>query len=171
MPYRSERQQLLSELETLIILLDNDGEEEEAEELYRLYLHVLDSRYTAERAITRRPPHYLTERFPSLTADEFRSMFRTTRAGFSALLDKIQDHPVFSNNSTCPQAHPSLQLAVALARLGVNGTGASVSKMQALFGIGTGTTTVYTNRVIEALMDMRKDWVAWPNTERRMEIG
>ncbi|KAK3804528.1 MAG: hypothetical protein JOS17DRAFT_693243 [Linnemannia elongata] len=171
MPYKSGRQQLLSELETLIILLDNDGEEDEAEELYLLYLHVLHSQYSAECAITRRPPHYLTERFPSLTAEEFRSMFRTTREGFSALLDKIQDHPIFSNNSTCPQAHPSLQLAVALTRLGVNGTGASVSKIQAIFGIGTGTATVYTNRVVQALWDMRKDWVVWPNFERRREIG
>ena len=94
-------------------------------------------------------------------------MFRTTREGFSALLGKIRDHPVFSNNSTCPQAHPSLQLAVALAQLGVNGPGASVSKMQVLFGIGTGTEKVYTNRGIDALMDMRNDGVVWPNAEKK----
>ncbi|KAF9200375.1 hypothetical protein BGZ59_003345, partial [Podila verticillata] len=81
------------------------------------------------------------------------------------------DHPVFSNNSTCPQAHPYVQLGVALARFGVNGTGASVGKMQGLFGIGTGTATVYTNRVLQALWDKRTDWIMWPNPKRRKEIG
>ena len=43
MPYKSERQQLVKELETHIVLLDNDGEDDEAEDLHLLYLHVLDS--------------------------------------------------------------------------------------------------------------------------------
>ncbi|KAF9367713.1 hypothetical protein CPB97_005385, partial [Podila verticillata] len=58
------------------------------------------------------------ERFSSLSDDEFQSMFRTSQMGFSALLAQVQDHPVFSNNSTCSQTHPAWQLAVALAWLG-----------------------------------------------------
>jgi uncharacterized coiled-coil protein SlyX len=171
MPKRSERQQLLDELEFLITHHTFEGEYQDADELALLYSYVLESRYTIERTITRRPPHYFTERFPSLSTDEFRAMFRTTRAGFSALLDKIQDHPVFSNNSTCPQAHPSLQLGVALARLGVHGPGASVSKMQAIFGIGAGTATVYTDRVLQALWDIKDEWLCWSNAARRQEVG
>ncbi|KAG0037622.1 hypothetical protein BGZ82_002168 [Podila clonocystis] len=74
---------------------------------------------------------------------EFRSAFRTTREGLSALLGKIQDHPVFSNNTICPQAHPSVQLGVALARLGVSKSEASVGKLHSHFEIGAGTITLY----------------------------
>lgn len=171
MPFRSDRQQLLDDVELLIIFMEAVGETFELQLLCQLYIQLQDSRYLLGRTITRRPSHYLTERFPNLSQDEFRSMFRTTREGFSALLIKIQDHPVFSNNSTCPQAHPSIQLAVALTRFGVHGTGASVSKIQAIFGIGLGTATLYTNRVIEALVSMQPEWISWPNAARRREIG
>lgn len=91
--------------------------------------------------------------------------------GFSAVLAQVQDHPVFSNNSTCSQSHPAWQLAVTLAWLSVHGTGASISKMQAIFNIGTGTVATFTSRVIQALWDIRKEWVKWPDYQRRIEIG
>lgn len=101
MLYISERQQLIEVLEALIILLNIYGEDDEAEYLYLLYLKVLDSLYTAERAIISRPPHYFTEMFPSLTMEEFSAdVQEVTRKDSRSLSSKILDHPVFSDNST-----------------------------------------------------------------------
>ena len=102
---------------------------------------------------------------------EFRQLFRTSRQGFFAVLEQIKDHPVFTNNSACPQTAPAWQLAVALCRLGSNGTGTGVRKMQTIFGIGIGTVGLFTNRVITALLAVKHRWVAWPDAERRREIG
>jgi hypothetical protein len=74
-------------------------------------------------------------------------------------LDRIQDRPVFSNNSTCPQAHPSLQLVDVLTRLGANGTIAGVSKLQAIFSIGTGSPIIYFNSILQVSLDMKDEWV------------
>jgi hypothetical protein len=43
--------------------------------------------------------------------------------------------------------------------------------MQAIFGIGAGTATVYTDRVLEALWDIKDEWLCWPNAARRQEVG
>ncbi|KAG0247301.1 hypothetical protein DFQ27_002253, partial [Actinomortierella ambigua] len=69
----------------------------------------------------------------------------------------------------CPKADPSFQLAVALARLAINGTGASVAQLQATFGIGKGTVTLYTHRVLEVLDEVKHNWVTWPDARRRNE--
>jgi hypothetical protein len=170
MPYLSERQQLLGDLELLILLANYNDDDEQEEELLELYAHVLASRYLGERQVLKRPPHYFLDRFPNLPDGEFRSMFRTSKAGFFALLEKIQDNAVFSNNSTCPQTHPAWQLAVALTRLGFHGTGASVSKMQAIFGVGSGIVTTFTNRVVLALYEIQSKWLVWPDAERRRSM-
>ncbi|KAK3806891.1 MAG: hypothetical protein JOS17DRAFT_692389 [Linnemannia elongata] len=166
MPFLSERQRLLGDLETLILLSNYKDDDEQEEELLELYAHVLASRYLGERQVIRRPPITFLESFSKLSDGEFRLMFRTSKAGLFALLDKIQDNAIFSNNSPCPQTHPSWQLAIALTRFGVHGTNASVSKTQAIFGVSNGTVTTFTNRVIQVLWDIQSEWLEYGLTLR-----
>jgi len=86
--------------------------------------------------------------------------------GFMSLLEKIQDDPVFLNNSTCPQAHPGWQLAVALMRLGTYGNGTSAVRTEATNHIGQGTAVLYTQQVIKALLNHKNEYLAWPDEVR-----
>lgn len=43
--------------------------------------------------------------------------------------------------------------------------------MQAIFQIGTGTSTLFTKRVVKALLGVLREWIVWPDVERRREIG
>ncbi|KAF9154867.1 hypothetical protein BGX20_004581 [Mortierella sp. AD010] len=170
MPYTSERRQLLRDLKMWLILASGDDDEEEEEEAAELYALVSDSRFISGRIHQPRPEYFFKNQFLVLSDDEFRALFRTTRLGFQAVVEQIQHHPVFHNNSTCKQAHAAWQLAVAFARLGSNGNGASVKRIQTIFGIGAGTTTLYTGRVITALKDFSREWLVWPDARRRREI-
>jgi hypothetical protein len=171
MPYTSERQLLLSDLTKLISFAAMDDNEEEEEEAALLYCLVAESRYLSGGERRYRSNHFFLQSFSLMAETEFRQLFRTSRQGFLAVLEQIETHPVFTNSSTCSQTAPAWQLAVALCRLGSNGTGASVGKMQAIFGIGMGTVGLFTNRVITALLAVKRRWVAWPDAERRSEIG
>lgn len=53
----------------------------------------------------------------------------------------------------------------------MNGTGASVSKMQVIFGIGAGMSTLFCRHMMTALMVIEDRWIVWPDAERRREIG
>ncbi|KAF9344375.1 hypothetical protein BGX26_004449, partial [Mortierella sp. AD094] len=162
MPFKSERQGLLDDLAAVSLFARVDLDEE-LEKDAMLIFNVVSSRFLGDRQKRQRKPHYFL--------NEFRAMFRTSRDGFTRVLNLIKDHTVFHNSSTCKQVDPAWQLAIALSRFGSNGNGASVSKTQAIFAIGSGTATLYTDRVITALLDLEKDWIKWPDTARRKEIG
>ncbi|KAF7292645.1 DDE Tnp4 domain-containing protein [Mycena indigotica] len=100
----------------------------------------------------------------------FRSYLRVTLATFDALLDAIQDDPVFHNNSdTAEQLAVDSQLAVALYRFGHYGNGVSVRKVGLQLGLGFGTVVKSTRRVIAALCRDRvwKSAIRWPTEEEK----
>ncbi|KAF7307574.1 DDE Tnp4 domain-containing protein [Mycena indigotica] len=102
--------------------------------------------------------------------DFFRSYLRVTPATFDALLDAIQDDPVFHNNSdTAEQLAVDSQLAVALYRFGHYGNGVSVRKVGLQLGLGFGTVVKSTRRVIAALCRdrVRKSAIRWPTEEEK----
>lgn len=154
-----------------MFLADDNDDNEEAEELFELFAFVSSSRFIHDRTRQHRDDHFFIEKFPKLTNDEFRSTFRTTRQGFAILVSRLGDHPVFSNNSRCPQLHPAWQIGIALARFGGGGNGSSVMSKQVLTGLAVGTVVLYTKRVIKAIMSVRGEWVSWPDETRRGEIG
>jgi hypothetical protein len=106
----------------------------------------------------------------TLPEPEFHQVTCTSRQGFISLLGLIQENPVFYNNSACPQTSPTWQLAVALARLGQNGNGASIGQIQRIFGVGAGTVCLFTKRIIKALLMCRMQWLTWPSAQQRLEI-
>lgn len=65
-----------------------------------------------------RDDNFFRQKLEHLTSDEFKSTFRTTRKGVSALVRLLEGHPVFQNQLTCRQLDPAWQIAVVLARFG-----------------------------------------------------
>lgn len=155
----------------ILFLVANDANGDDIEEALLLAACIEDSRYSVDRIQQLRPQHFFTSVFPDLPDDQFRALLRTTRTGFKSLVETLQDHPVFSNNSRNPQADPAIQIAVALCRLGSNGNGCSLARVQAMFGIGSGTVVAYTARVVKSLNDLAKQYIVWPDRKRRREIG
>jgi hypothetical protein len=73
---------------------------------------------------------------------------------------------VFQNKSLHPQRPVWLQLAVTLERMGCHGNGASVGRFAREWGgIGNGTVTLYSKRIVIAPVDLRKEYIKWPNRQ------
>ncbi|KAJ3760791.1 hypothetical protein EV360DRAFT_80852 [Lentinula raphanica] len=64
---------------------------------------------------------------------------------FSALLELIENHPIFSNNSSNPQAPVEVQLAVTLYRMGRNGNGNSIMDIAQICRISEGSVENFTS--------------------------
>lgn len=99
--------------------------------------------------------------------DIFRSYLRITPECFDNLLNSIQHHEVFQNNSNNPQMPVERQLAIALFRFGHFGNGASTLKVALWAGVGYGTVRACTNRIMRACCDERFRGVVmqWPSDE------
>jgi hypothetical protein len=80
----------------------------------------------------------------------FKAYMRVTPACFDALLDAIQDDPVFHNDSSNAQMPVRDQLAIALYRFGHYGNAASVTKVALWAGVSYGTVQNATGRVLKA---------------------
>ncbi|GAV05590.1 hypothetical protein RvY_15694 [Ramazzottius varieornatus] len=59
---------------------------------------------------------------------------------------------------------------IALGRFGFDGSGTSLWKDGAYFGVGEGTVNLYTERVMVALLSLERHTVFWPKTAERMQI-
>lgn len=97
-----------------------------------------------------------------LTDRMFQMHYRMSRDSFQALLRLIEHHPIFHNNSRCPQKPVELQLRVFLYHLGSNGTGGSKVKVGQYHGIGEGTVYDYVSRVTTAINALQNDYIQWP---------
>ncbi|KAG2062625.1 hypothetical protein BDR04DRAFT_1040075, partial [Suillus decipiens] len=63
---------------------------------------------------------------------------------FQVILNLIEDHPVFYNNSNNAQVPVQIQLAVTLYRMGQYGNGASIEDIAHFAGISEGAVVLYT---------------------------
>jgi hypothetical protein len=113
----------------------------------------------------------LKSRWPS--DNRFREQLRITPYTFDALVLRIQNDPVFLNNSHCEQIPVPQQLALTLYRLGHDGNGANMRQVSAWSGFGHGTISLVTNRVIEALLrqDLIAESVRWPTDDEKEEAS
>ena len=96
-----------------------------------------------------------------LTKREFGVLFRMTKESFDKLLSLIDDHPVFSNNSSCPQKPPKYQFQVTLYHYGGGATGSRM-RTAIQFGIGEGTVHLYVSRVTKAILALQREYIRWP---------
>jgi len=92
--------------------------------------------------------------------ERFRVLIRMNQESFNTLTLLIQDDPIFKNCSPNSQAPVSIQLATALYFLG--SSGASVVRGAAQLGIGEGTSRLYCDRSIAALVRLLPQFLTWP---------
>lgn len=155
-------------------LVDMDEElwnETEMESLAEVLMLVEANRYLSPRQLYDKSRDFVTKHFANLPDDSFRQLSRMSKASFQFVLSEIEGHPVFRNNSPHSQADVTLQLAVALDRLGNYGNGVSLGRTLKLWGIGKGTCVLYTERVLEALNDLASKYVVWPNKRKRKAMS
>ena len=109
--------------------------------------------------------HLLLDNYHFTQPQISHSYFRVSPETFNAIILAIQDDPIFHNNSEVPQAPVSDQLAVALYRFGHYGNAVSHKKVALWAGIGAGTVSLYTRRIMAACCSerFRSSSTHWPN--------
>jgi hypothetical protein len=153
----------------VVAVLEDDSELEE--EALIVYAAGVESRnlYKPKRQKVIRDDHFFKHKFNTLSNDQFRQHFRTSRYGFSVIAGLIERHSVFHNKSNYSQMHPAWQLAIALQRLGHYGSRSAVNMVAADVGVSATAVVQYTNRVLEALVSLAPDWIVWPDAQKRSE--
>jgi DNA-binding CsgD family transcriptional regulator len=81
----------------------------------------------------------------------FIHLLRVTPPIFNTILNLIEDHPIFTNNSNNAQAPVESQLAVTLYRMGRYGNSASVEEVARIAGCSEGSVENYTHRCFTAI--------------------
>ena len=154
-----------------VMLLDSECDSEH-EHFYDFCRYQLQKQYLATRNTTTRfHPRYNLSHMQALPEASFLQLFRMTFPCFLNLLQLIEPHPIFYNLSQNPQRYPSIQLAIAVCRLGSNGNGAAIYRLQNLFRVGYGTINLYTSRVVKVIYELRFRLASWPTQEERRELS
>jgi hypothetical protein len=112
-------------------------------------------RYEVPRDQLPRGPSYLHHVLTvqkNLRPDHFRQALRVSPAAFDQIVYKISDDPVFFNRSDQQQLPVEEQLAVTLYRFGHNGNAASLQSVANWAGLGKGTVSLVTCRVMAAIL-------------------
>ncbi|KAJ6538040.1 hypothetical protein B0H19DRAFT_1270411 [Mycena capillaripes] len=108
-------------------------------------------------------PHVLTE-LKNTRPDLFREELRVSPSTFDQLVGTLSDDPVFTNDSRNGQMPIEKQLAIVLFRFGHSGNAAGLQKVANWAGVGKGTVTLVTRRVLTAILhhDFMADAVRMP---------
>ncbi|PLW22447.1 hypothetical protein PCASD_11644 [Puccinia coronata f. sp. avenae] len=170
----SQHQQLHQAVNSaaMIMLFDSENDDSELEEFYSYCRSKLQKRYLNARGTTTRShPRYDLSIMQGLSESCFLQLFQMAWPCFLNLLQLIESHPIFYNSSWNPQRDPSVQLAVAICRLGSNGNGAAVFRLKNLFHVGYGTINLYTTRVTKVIYQMRPRLASWPTSEEQLELS
>ncbi|OXA46779.1 protein ANTAGONIST OF LIKE HETEROCHROMATIN PROTEIN 1 [Folsomia candida] len=157
-------------------ILAMETEEEEIDDIIENFENdlsaVLCIRYATSRTIkTPKSKEWIFSVLPNYAEREFKENLRVSRTDFGRILNIISPYEGFSNIEPGKQFPIAIQLAVALFRFGVNGTGASYSKLAQKFGIGNGTVDAITKRVIKAIVSVEKEWIYWPDETEREKLA
>ncbi|MBW0519511.1 hypothetical protein O181_059226 [Austropuccinia psidii MF-1] len=163
MPKASKRLPLLQTLNSpqLINALSSDSDSDIQEEI------ILLDMITSERYINYRST---INDLHTLSSEKFQQLCRTTHESFEKLVAQIQGDKTFQNSAQNKQCNPAIQLAVALSRLESNGNWAALGKIGMLFGISHGAIVLYTQRVIQILMKLKRKVIVWPTIEQQREM-
>ncbi|KAG6817989.1 hypothetical protein H0H93_006887 [Arthromyces matolae] len=85
----------------------------------------------------------------------FINMFRVSPFIFQTILQLIQFHPVFTNQSNMAQTPVEIQLAVTLFHMGRYGNGASIQDIARQMGCSEGSVENYTSRCFDAIESLQ----------------
>lgn len=144
----------------------------------RQFNRIKNTRYFKQRGSYRRSEHNEFEEDLRVSDDgshwlndeEFKRRYRVSRESLDRITSLIESHDVFQPRKFGRKQRPvKHQLMMLLHFLGQEGhTNAS---QRSEFKVGEGTTEKYRERVVEALSDLRKQYVRWPDECERIEIA
>ena len=108
---------------------------------------------------------------PWLNDTEFLEKYRMSRDAFNYVLAHIQDDPVFQKGQRGREQRPvAYQLMTTLKALGTEGSGFSNPSLRHVFHTGRGTSTLYMDRVVTALRNLKQDFLHWPEDDAKKTI-
>ncbi|KAJ7918221.1 hypothetical protein B0H13DRAFT_2321544 [Mycena leptocephala] len=155
----------LSELEDMEIDDGEDFPRRRADNSVRWVQHSVEEMYAQRYEMPRdtfpRGPAFLRHVLGPMKdtrPDLFRQELRISPLTFDKLITKIAHDPVFTNNSTNGQMPIKDQVAIVLFRFGHSGNASGLQKVANWAGVGKGTITLVTRRVMTAIL--RPDFMA-----------
>jgi hypothetical protein len=136
--------------------------------------HLYEHRYQVPRDQFPHPPAtlpHVMDIYKNQRLDLFRQELRVNPTTFDLLLSKIEDDPVFANNSQNDQMPVRDQLAILLYRFGHYGNAASLQKVASWSGYGKGTVLLATRRAMRAVLrkKFRQEAICIPTAEEKEE--
>jgi hypothetical protein len=137
-------------------------------EIKRLQYEILTTRVlNPKRRIAKSSQIHLLNEWRIDNLSQYRKKVRVDPDTFDQLLQKIQDHHIFYNNSNVPQAPIAVQLAIFLNRAGHYGNGGSPENIGLWAGVSPGLVNNATNCVIVALLSLHDEAVHLPTQEEK----
>jgi len=110
-----------------------------------------------------------TNALPWLTAQEFLQKCRMSREAFNWVLGQTEDYEEFTTVSNIKEGRPQApvvhQLMVFLKHIGTEGAGSNSRNQRQMFGIGQGTSDIYRDQVMNAILKLRPTCYNWPHKE------
>ena len=88
---------------------------------------------------------------------DFKQIVRMDKQSFVRIVQMIEGHAVFANNSRNEQAPCWIQTMVVLGRVGCDGNGASIGRNARHGGVSYGTVCMYTTRVFSAILSFHPE--------------
>lgn len=105
-----------------------------------------------------------------LNDNEFKRKYRCSREALDKITAKIEGNDVFKKGTRGPNQLPvKHQLMCLLHFLGQEGESNAGQRNQ--FKVSYGATELYRKRVVQALGDLRKQYIKWPDESERKEIA
>jgi hypothetical protein len=161
-------------------LLDSSGSEDLdlfEDELFQRWdarIQALAIRLLTARVLEARPPVkkvgqldlYLTN-FRKDHPDRFQKKLRVSPTVFDRLVELIENHEIFHNNSNVPQLPVPIQLAILLVRLGHYGNASAPEYVAQWAGVSVGTVINSTYRCFVAFLALHDEAVAFPPEEEK----
>jgi hypothetical protein len=109
---------------------------------------------------------YLTD-FQCDHPDRFRKKLRVSPLVFDCLVELIDDHVIFHNNSNIPQHPPAIQLAIFLVRVGHYGNASAPKYVAQWAGVCVGTVINATYRCLVAFLALHDEAIMMPPEEEK----
>ena len=129
------------------------------------------NRYEEPRNQHARGPSFLPHVFREKNSrpDIFRQELRVTPATFDKIIQELETDPVFSNDANTSQMPVEHQVAITLWRFGHDGNASGLQKVANWAGVGKGTISLVTRRVMTAILrpSFMKKAVQVPTAEEK----
>ena len=157
-----------SSSEDLDSLEDRFAEQWDAQ-VQALALHLLSARVLEASPPVKKSGQldlFLTD-FRQHHPDRFRKKLRVSPDVFDRLVELIEGHVIFHNNSNVPQQPIPTQLAIFLVRVGHYGNASSPEYVAQWAGVCVGTVINATNRCLVAFLALHDQAVMMPPEEEK----